>query len=247
MEQPSGPALNDEQLSEMLDGVAPEHVVGQVAHDPDAAARLHAWQRWNEQMQAQLQRWDCPPPQQLADYHWGIAARQTSQSIAQHLPTCVRCTDEIESLRTFLDTGELQLVTPSTTPASPAPRMRFRERIATLLPRTPGLAVRGENHAPLVAQAGDVLLVLDVEPSGDQWMVQGQVAADDLDRWIGALVEVRHHGNVRGVADVDDVAGFRCGPLPAGMNELRITAPDGTSVVLPDVDVGNREQGTGNS
>lgn len=241
MEQPPGPALNDEQLSEMLDGVAPERVVGQVAHDPDAAARLHAWQRWNEQMQAQLQRWDCPPPQQLADYHWGIADRQTALVIAQHLPTCVRCSDEIESLRVFFNADEAQPVAPPTTPRSSSPRVRLRDRVATLLPRTPALAVRGEARAPLVAQAGDVLLVLDVEPSGDQWVVHGQVAADDLDRWTSALVEVRHGGIVRGVAEVDDVAGFHCGPLPAGTSELRITAPDGTSVVLPDVDLGNRE------
>jgi hypothetical protein len=222
----------------MLDGVAPERVVGQVAHDPAAAARLHAWQRWNEQMQAQLQRWDCPPPQQLADYHWGITDRQTAQIIAQHLSSCVRCSSEIESLRMFLDADESQPVAPTTMPRPALPRVRLRERLATLLPRTPALAVRGENRAPLLAQAGDVLLVLDVEPSGDQCMVHGQVAADDLDRWIGALVEVRHDGVVRGVAEVDDVAGFRCGPLPAGISELRITAPDGTSVMLPDVDLG---------
>ena len=239
MEQPPGPALGDEQLSEILDGVAPERVIGQVAHDPDAAARLHAWQRWNEQMQAQLQRWDCPPPQQLADYHWGIADRQTAQIIAQHLPTCVRCTDEIAALRTFLDADDPQPIARSTTPLSPAPRVRLRERFATLLPRTPTLAVRGEHRAPLLAQAGDVLLVLDVEPSDDQFVMHGQVAADDLDRWTGALVEVRHHGVVRGVAEVDDVASFRCGPLPAGISELRITAPDSTSVVLQDVDLGN--------
>jgi hypothetical protein len=123
--------------------------------------------------------------------------------------------------------------------------VRLRERIATLLPRTPTLAVRGEQRAPLLAQAGDVLLVLDVESSGDQLVVHGQVAADDPDRWTGALVEVRHQGVVRGVAEVDDVASFRCGPLPAGMSELRITALDGTSVVLPDVVLGNKEQAPG--
>jgi hypothetical protein len=239
MEQSPGPALGDEQLSEMLDGVAPERVVKQVAHDPAAAARLHAWQRWNEQMQAQLQRWDCPPPQHLADYHWGIADRHAAQIIAQHLPTCVRCSSEIESLRTFLDADEPQPSAPRTSPPSLSPGVRLRERIASLLPRTPTLAVRGEHRAPLLAQAGDVLLVLDVEPTSDQFVVHGQVAADDLDRWTGALVEVRQDGVVRGVAEVDDVASFRCGPLAAGVSELRITAPDGTSVVLQDVDLGN--------
>lgn len=239
MEQSPGPALGDEQLSEMLDGVAPERIVGQVAHDPEAAARLRAWQRWNEQMQAQLQRWDCPPPQHLADYHWGIADRESAQIIAQHLPTCVRCSSEIESLRTFLNADEPQPSVPSISPASSAPRVRLRERLATLLPHTPTLAVRGEHRAPLLAQAGDVLLVLDVEPIGDRFVVHGQVAADDPDRWTGALVEIRQNGVVRGVAEVDDVASFRCGPLPAGISELRVTVPGGTSVVLQDVDLPN--------
>jgi hypothetical protein len=50
-------------------------------------------------------------------------------------------------------------------------------------------------------------------------------------------VEVRQAGTVRAVAEVDDVASFQCEVASAGISELRITAPDGVSIVLPEVEL----------
>ena len=240
MECQSGTSLSDEQLSAVIDGVAAEGVVEHLAACPACAARLEALQRVEQQLTVQLARWDCPTPQQLADYHWGLTGRTESQIITRHLESCVRCPEEIETLRVFLN-EEVPQQMPSTTSVATRPvRSRFRELVAVLLPRSPALAVRGEARAPMVAEVGDTTIVLDVQ-SADAGKVAliGQLATDDPDRWTGALVEVRQEGMVQATAEVDDVASFQCAALPAAMSDLRITAPDGISIVLLVVELSN--------
>ncbi len=241
MERSPEAPFGDEQLNSILDGVAPGDVVDQLARDPDAAARYQAWQHWNEHMQQQLLRWDCSSSQQLAEYHWGDVDRTTAHVIARHLETCVLCSSEIETLRVFLATDAPQSA-PQRPPTAVRPAApRLRELIATIVPRLPALAVRGAHSAPLVAEAGEVTLVLDMQPESDgNLAVLGQVAAPDPDRWTGALVEVRQNNVVRAVAEADDIGSFRCASVPPGLSKLRITARDGTSVVL-SVDLGNKE------
>lgn len=234
---------NDEQLSQIVDGVAPGNV-GDVALDASAQARLQAWQQWNDQMQHQLLRWDCPPSQQLADYHWGDVNQATARTIARHLEVCALCSDEIETLRVFLATDAAQPAPPTVSPPSPSFRPRLREFVAAIVPRVPALAVRGDQHGPLVAEAGEITLVLDVQNGNDgNVAVLGQVAAPDPDRWTGALVEIRQNNVVRAVAETDDIGSFRCASVPQGASELRITAPDGVSVVL-SVELGNGDKVT---
>jgi hypothetical protein len=202
------------------------------------ASRFHTLQRFEQQLEAQLARWDCPSPQAIADYHWGLADRSTSQIITDHLESCVRCTEELETLRVFLDADVVQ-TPPSTSPVIVRPAgSRLRELIAVLLPSSPMLAVRGDGRAPLVAEADDMTIVLDVQPTEvGKVALLGQVATADPDRWMGALVEIRQAGSVRAVAEVDDVASFQCEVASAGRSELRITAPDGASIVLPELEL----------
>jgi hypothetical protein len=241
MERSPPNPLSDEQVNAMLDGVAPREIVDQFALDPDAAARLETWQRWNERMQQQLGRWDCPSSQQIAAYHWGDVDRATARTIARHLESCVRCSEEIETLRVFLATDTTSSVPQRAPTHAHSPLPRLRELIGTVVPRVPALAVRGGHGAPIMAEAGDVTLVLDVQSTNDgNVAVLGQVAAPEPDRWTGALVEVRQNSVVRAVAEADDIGSFRCASVPPGPSELRVTAPDGTSVVL-SVDLGNKE------
>jgi anti-sigma factor RsiW len=236
----TGTPLSDEQISAIIDGVADPIVLDHLALCPACARRVQTWQRWEQQLQAHLHRWDCPPSQQLADYHWGITDRPTSQTITRHLESCIHCTAELETLREFLNADMPRAVSTPAPVATPPTRSRWRELVAVLLPQSPALAVRGNGtaRAPLVAEADDVTIVLDVHMAeAGNVALLGQVAADDPDRWAGALVEVRQAGTLRATGEVDDLASFRCAPLPAGTSELRITAPDGTSIVLPEVDL----------
>lgn len=238
MECKHGTALNDEQLSAFIDGVADHDVAKHLATCPACATRLEDLQRFEQHLSAQLSRWDCPTSQQLANYHWGLTSRSASQAITRHLESCVRCSEEIETLRVFLNETVPQQAS-SPTPVSERPvRFRFREFIATLLPRPQALAVRGDGHAPMVAEVGDTTIVLDVQSiDAGKVSLLGQLATDDPDRWTGALVEVRQAGALRATAEVDDVASFQCTALPAAMSDLRITAPDGISIVLPHVEL----------
>jgi hypothetical protein len=65
----------------------------------------------------------------------------------------------------------------------------------------------------------------------------GQLMADEQDSWAGALVVLRQAGVLQATATLDDLGGWNCGPLPAGMSELQITCEDGRSVRPPEVDL----------
>lgn len=234
----TGAPLSDEQLSAAADQTADASVMEHLHTCSICATRLRTLDHFDRRLAEQLARWDCPPPQQLADYHWGFVSHADARHIARHLEVCVRCTDEVETLRVFVDDDSPRTTTGTPTVAAPPSRSRLRELVAVFVPISRALAIRGNARAPMIAEVDDMMIVIDVQPAGsDRVELLGQVATDDLDRWVGALVEVRQQSMLQATGEVDDMASFHCGSLPAGTSELRITAPDGMSVVLPEVEL----------
>ncbi len=145
---------------------------------------------------------------------------------------------EVEELRVFLLEEPVAAAPPV---PQPRPR-RWRDAImAQLLPARPtpyAGAMRGVGSAPLIAQSSAATIVLEQSPAGhDRIQIEGQIAdgtADD-ERWLDALVEVRRDGALLATAFVDELGGFSLGPVPTGDCELRVTASDGTSIVVADL------------
>ena len=124
-------------------------------------------------------------------------------------------------------------------------RPSLRELVAQWLPRAPALALRGEREGPLVAQAGDIMVVLDVQSAGESGLtVVGQLAAPEQDAWTGALVQVLREHTVLQTAIVDDVGDFRFAGLAPATVELRLTPPRGPAVVLPGLELGGKASGS---
>ncbi len=226
------PPLTEDQISAALDGEANLSVRDHLMRCEGCAARLAQARQIERMLRSGLARWDCPTPQQLGDYHLGLVSQADMRTIARHLESCVRCSDEIEDLRVFL--------TADSPPRPPAqirpvrPRLpRPGELIARLLPPAPALAIRGATPEPIKAEADGIAIFLDVQPAaGGQVMLTGQVVADDLDRWVGALVELRQADVLYATATLDDLGSFSCGPVPAGSSDLRITPQRGRPLVL---------------
>jgi anti-sigma factor RsiW len=230
------PPLTEDQITAALDGEAEPAIYDHLAQCEGCAARLAQAQQIERALKAGLQRWDCPTPQQLGDYHLGLVGQADAHAITRHLEHCARCSDEIEELRMFLIADASPRRPAARPPARPRP-LWPTELIARLLPRTPALAVRGAT-GPIKAEANGVTIFLDVQPAAEgRVMLTGQVVADGMERWVGALVELRQAGKLCATAALDDLGSFSAGPLTAEPTELRVTPPSGPSLVVRDIEL----------
>jgi hypothetical protein len=115
-----------------------------------------------EKLIAHLYRLDCPSPHELGEYHLRLLPGEQIQVISHHLRLCPHCAQELAYLQTYL--AEL----------APDLEFTFRERlqvwIARLIPAgtdtfspVPALALRGDATEPLIYEAGDVQINLEIQ------------------------------------------------------------------------------------
>jgi len=229
------PPLTDDQISAVIDGAAEPAVHAHVAQCASCAQRLTKAREMEHSLRTRLYRWDCPSPQQLADYQLRRADADQVQAIELHLAGCVRCTEELTDLQQFLAT-DVSLEAP---PAAPMPPKSapWGALFARPQPQRPAVALRGAGPGPLMAVVGDTTIFIDVQPAGGQVALQGQLVDTEQDRWVGALVEVRQSGALVATAEVDDLGGFACAAVPEGASELRLTPQTGRMIVLTDLDL----------
>ncbi len=236
------PPLTPDQLSAAIDGTAAEEVDNHLRDCADCRQRLANAQALEQQLHRHLLRWDCPSPQQLADFHLGLLEPQAAD-LGLHIVGCARCQAELAELRGFLAAGNER---PARVPA-PQPDRRaragLREILAQLLPQTPALALRGESQAPLMAAAGEVLVIVETQAAGGTYTLVGQVAAPAQDEWNGALAQLAGAGEITHSAVVDELGGFRLAGVPAGTHTLRLTPRAGNVIVLPTLDLGGKASG----
>ena len=233
------PPLTPDELSAAIDGHATADVLDHLAGCAHCRARLAEARAIEQRLSGQLHRWDCPRSQVLVDYHLGLLDEDAG--VGAHVAGCASCRDELAELTTFLNKpAALAPVTRPRPIESPA-RPSLWEILGQLLPQTPGLAMRGENKPPLIAQAGEIVIVLDVQAAGEaRYSVDGQLTAPEQEQWTGALVRLRQPGEAGLAANVDEAGSFRFEAVSAGRMELRVTPPAGRAIVVPDVDIGGR-------
>jgi len=235
------PPITEEQISIALDGAADLTIQQHLSECPSCAGRVVEARGFEETLRTQLYRWDCPPPQQLGDYHLGSVARSAELRIRRHLEQCASCTAEVEQLRVFLGSDDLAAPTVPAVPAqtsSRAFRQRVRELVARVTPSTPAFALRGAATGPIVAEAGNTTIVIDVQAARPgNVTLMGQIVTEDQQQWTGALLELRQGGRLLATATIDDLGSFSSESLPTGQTELRFTAVNGQTVVLPAVDL----------
>src|SRR5581483_12415510 len=117
------PPLTDEQIFTALDMVAGPAVLAHLAHCASCARRLAEAQQMEQRLKSRLHRWDCPPPQQLADYYARRLASEQIETIETHLAGCASCSAELEDLRQFM-AAELPPAAPPPDPLRPGPAGR---------------------------------------------------------------------------------------------------------------------------
>ncbi len=231
------PPLTSEQISEAIDGQAEPSTYDHLAQCSSCAVRLAAAQELEGRLNRALYRWDCPTSRQLSEYYNEMLDPPEADAIRHHLAQCVRCGDEFARLRAFMTAPSPERGEPARPAVTPR-RPRLGELVARLLPRTQTQALRGGGSGPIMAEAGEVQIILDTRPGKEgQVTLDGQVIAPDQDRWTGALVLVRQSGELRHTATLDDLGGFHCQAVPAAKTEVRIAPVAGQMVVVPEVDL----------
>lgn len=121
----------------------------------------------DDSLKAALYRITCPDSATLGNYHLGLLAETAAQHVSDHLAICPLCTREIEQLEAFLvETAvSLQPSTGDRIKVWVAKRLsgrQSRQGIGTTT-GTPAFAVRGGDTGPLMYEAGDAQLSLEIQ------------------------------------------------------------------------------------
>lgn len=223
----SSPALDDTQILSFIEGEADDAVVAHLRECAYCSEKARKWTLLQNRLSRQSYRANCPTPMELGDYHLGDLPAPQALVVSAHLRECLLCKREVAVLEDFLN--------------SLAPESGLLGAAKVLVARLMGSqseaglapALRGEAKGPLTFEADGVVIVLDIQPRNEgSFNILGQVAADDQDRWTGALVELHQGDQLKCSTMIDDLGAFQCEGMMAGKQELRILPTDGSPVVV---------------
>lgn len=176
--------------------------------------------QFEDRLSALLFRATCPDTSELGDYYLDLISSKRRASVAQHLSECTHCTRELTQLDSYM------------TEVSPDLEYSLGDRIkiwiARLIPEekvngpvgTPAYALRGGDSAPLLYEAGEAQLMLEIRPEPDyegQYSVAGLLIGTDVS---GMRATLWQGGGPVDAIDVDDLGNFIIGQVPAGSYEL---------------------------
>lgn len=189
------------------------------------------------------------PFAKLADLAESRLAAEESRALLKHVSDCSRCTGQLNELKQLV-----QLMRTDT--AEDAPRdaqanavALFHSRAASAKPSvvrrilaalsfdsaqsTPAYGLRsGQSQArQFLYSAGENDLDLRVKPSGESWIVSGQV----LGQCAGGQVSLKGEAGMTS-ARMNDLCEFTLPPVPSGRYTLQLRLTD-VEVEVPDLDL----------
>lgn len=189
-----------------------------------------------------LFRVDCPDTVELGEFHLNmIDDRQRFGALKAHVAVCPHCTQELAQLEAYLTDLRPEV--------EYTPVERLKVFIARLLPEggaagagalQPAFALRGDERAPLMLEAGETQIALEIEPVAGRpsifsltGMVMGTAAAGmraALWPQEGAPVEPTAAGII------DDIGNFILTDIPAGTYELILRGAD-SEIRIPELEL----------
>ena len=168
----SPPELGDRILLTYIDGRADHQVLAHLERCPHCREKFEQLTRLHNRLTAQLYRFSCPSLTELGEFCLDVVSYAQARAINQHLAECPHCSRELAQLKDYLT--ELAPTLES------GPLERFKERVRVLVARlvngglvdglsrrpTPAPAyagLRGDEEAPLIYQANDLQVVIQVQ------------------------------------------------------------------------------------
>lgn len=242
----SPPELDSIQLQTYLDQEASPEVRQHLDQCPHCLERAQSLAKLQQSLIERLFRATCPLPEELGEYQLGLVSSQNKIDIAQHLLDCPHCRAEVAQLRSFLDQPDPHL--------QPGPVERairpIRVLIADLLsgpssllaPSKPAYApalagVRGQAEEPFVYAAGDIQIMLQVQPDtqqADRRTILGLIMGLADPQAMQAILYQQSRRKTS--VEIDELGNFVIGNLSPVQYELILTSAD-TEIHIRDVDL----------
>lgn len=236
---PTTPESYENQITAALDDDALPEIKRLLVENKDFAKQVALARQFESKLKSALFRWDCPTPQELGDYHFQLIDPTTATGITDHLTHCVHCQAELKELIDFLKQSP-----PITSESKIEKLLRGMPRpgdiIARLLPPIPNRAtagLRGDSQGPRILQADGMTLFIETEKQNNHFLIKGQLAADELEAWYGALIQVVQEADLITVTSVDDEGGFQFQLDKTEPIKLRIENSSGKAVVVQDLSI----------
>ncbi len=226
----SPPELDEKQLLMYLNGDADDVTILHLQRCEFCRERAEALDRFQKRLTSQIYRVTCPSAMELGEYHLDLLPDPQRLMVAQHVRQCPHCSRELTELRDFLK--------------DLTPEASFLEPVKVLFARltgtasSPVLALRGQMKGPLIFEADNVVITLDIQPdSHGQVSIYGQIAADDQEEWMGGIVQLLQANMTGLTTDLDDLGAFSFEQVHPGSTQFKIRSPKGIEVDIPDIDI----------
>lgn len=191
----------------------------------------------DDSFKAALYRITCPDSATLGNFHLGLLSDEAAAPIVDHLAICPHCTQEIAQLEAFLAETAVSL--------QPTTAERIKVWIAKQLPTggsargglgTPAFAMRGGDTGPLMYEAGDAQLTLEVQDDPEHpgrksilGLVLGIETADvEVKLLRGEMVET--------AVTLDPGGNFTFTNLAVGSYQLIVSGPD-IEIQVPELTI----------
>jgi hypothetical protein len=194
-------------------------------------------------MTAQLYRITCPDPTELGEYHLGVLPAEQAEPIAGHLVECPHCRREIAQLKDYLAELEPSLGLDLVDQVLDRVRVLVARLVSGGPLSQPALApafagVRGEEQEPLLYQAQDVQVMLEIQEEADRpdhrtllGLVVGLPTPQEFAAYLWAAEQLL------ATAPVDELGNFVLPDLIRGRYELMLSGPK-TGIHIQDLDIG---------
>ncbi len=189
----------------------------------------------DDSLKAALYRITCPDSATLGNFHLGLLPEAAATQISDHLAICPHCVREIEQLEVFLAETAVSL--------QPSTVERIKVWIAKRIPSggqtrnmlgTPAFAMRGGDTGPLMYEAGDAQLSLEVQDDPEhpgRKSILGLVLGIETEAVQARLIQ---NETVITVVALDELGNFTFAGLEPGKYELTLSGQD-VEIHVPDL------------
>lgn len=193
--------------------------------------------KMERELTAALYRLDCPDGTELGEFHLNFLAAPRRRAIAQHLEVCPHCAQELAQLQSFL--AELA---PDLGQGAYKPLRVWVARLVSQLSAgnggnswQPAFAVRGGDFPPLVYEAGDAQVVVEVQndASPGHKLLVGLVLGVEPE---GLIADLWRGEEMIQRVEVDELGNFILNNIAPGRYELVVRSSE-LEIHIPSLDV----------
>jgi hypothetical protein len=227
------PPLSDEVLSLVLDGERDEKIQRHLDQCPACTKRLAEMRKIDFFLEKKLGRFECPPPQHLADYHTGMLDTTATEAVRQHIAQCPNCREELEMLTEFLNLSPEEAVIEKIIPLSSPTNVWT----ATHVQVSGSLALKGSDQdTAFDMKAGSASIFLESKAAPKGFLLTGQVVDSQIN-WVSAVGEAWQDGLLHQVHLLDDMCEFIFEFVTTTPITLYITSTSGITLIIGNINI----------